>query len=97
MTITVERAGLQTTIQSKPRTGLRHLGVAAGGAADPLSLALANRLLGNAWDAPALEAALLGPTLRFDVDCAFAITGAQAAATVNDNAVEFHETLLARA
>ncbi|MGB5335016.1 MAG: biotin-dependent carboxyltransferase family protein [Woeseiaceae bacterium] len=97
MTVTVERAGLQTTIQSKPRTGLRHLGVAAGGAADPLSLALANRLLGNAWDAPALEAALLGPTLRFDVDCAFAITGAQATATVNDIAVEFHETLLARA
>lgn len=76
---------------------MRHLGVASGGAADPLSLALVNRLLGNAWDAPALEAALLGPSLRFDLGCAFAITGARAVATLNGDAVNFHETLSASA
>lgn len=97
MSITVIKPGLQTTIQSKPRTGMRHLGVASGGAADPLSLALVNRLLGNALDAPALEAALLGPTLRFDADCAFAITGAAAVATLNGASVNFHETLFANA
>lgn len=97
MTVSVTRAGLQTTIQSRSRTGLRHLGVAAGGAADPLSLALANRLLGNTWDTPALEAALLGPSMRFDVDCAFAITGASAKATLNGDPVEFHQTLFASA
>ena len=97
MTLTVIKAGLQTTIQSGPRTGMRHVGVATGGAADPLSLALANRLLGNAWDAPALEAALLGPDLRFDVDCGFAITGAHAETTLNGTAVESHETHFASA
>ena len=97
MSITVIKPGLQTTIQSRPRTGMRHLGVAAGGAADPLSLALVNRLLANAWDAPALEAALLGPTLRFDSDCAFAISGAVATVTLNGAPVGFHETLFATA
>lgn len=95
MSVIVLKAGLQTTIQSKPRIGFRHLGVASGGAADPLSLALANRLVGNAWDAPALEAALLGPKLRFDVDCAFAVTGGLAAVTLDSRPVRFHETSFA--
>ena len=97
MTITILKPGLQTTIQSRPRTGLRHQGVPGGGAADPLSLALANRLVGNAWDMPALEATLLGPTLRIDGDCALAITGAICTATLGGRAVASHETLFATA
>ena len=97
MSITVLKPGLQTTIQSRPRNGLRHNGIAASGAADPLSLALANKLVSNLWDAAALESTLLGPTLRFDTDCTFAITGAEANAKLNDNATAFHETILAKA
>ena len=97
MSITVLRPGLQTTIQSRPRTGLRHFGVPSSGAADPLSLALANKLVGNAWHVPALEAALLGPTLRIDVPCAFALTGANAVSTLNGDPVAMHETLFAEA
>ena len=96
MTITVVKPGLQTTIQSRPRTGLRHMGVPASGAADPLSLALANRLVGNAWDVPALEATLLGPKLRFNADCAFAITGGHFAVTRNGEAVQPHVTVRAK-
>ncbi len=55
MSLHIERAGAQTTIQAGPRKGVRHLGVPSAGAADLLSLALANRLVGNIWDAPALE------------------------------------------
>lgn len=97
MRITVLKPGLQTTVQSRPRIGLRHQGVPGGGAADPLSLALANRLVGNAWDAPALEATLLGPALHIDSDCAFAITGASCAATLDGREVASHETVIARA
>ena len=97
MTITVIKCGLQSTIQSRPRMGLRHQGVPAGGAADPLSLALANKLLGNDWDAPAMEATLLGPTLRFDDDCAFAVTGAAAPMHLNGRAIDAHATVLAHA
>jgi len=95
--ITVLKPGLQTTIQSRPRIGMRHLGVPAGGAADTLSLALANRLVGNDWHEPALEASLLGPVLRFDSPCTFALAGAQTAATLNGEAVEMHATLHASA
>jgi len=97
MTITVIKPGLLSTIQSRPRIGLRHQGIPASGAADPLSLALANRLVGNVWDAPALEVALLGPTLRFERECGFAITGAVAAISLNGNVVEPHATLHASA
>lgn len=97
MTITVLKPGLQTTVQSRPRPGLRHLGVPASGAADPLSLALANRLVGNVWDTPALEVTLLGPTLRLNERCAFAITGGHFVATLNGHAVRLHETIVADA
>lgn len=97
MTITVLEPGLQTTLQSRPRIGLRHQGVPGGGAADPLSLALANRLVGNTWDAAALEATLLGPTLRLNIDCAFAITGAACEARLGDRIVPSHATVFAKA
>lgn len=96
MAITVLKPGLLSMLQSRPRAGLRHQGVPAGGAADPLSLALANRLVGNAWDAAAIEATLLGPTLRFEDECAFAITGALAASALNGNGIRHHEVLQAR-
>lgn len=95
MSITILKAGLQTTIQSVPRIGTRHLGVPSSGAADPLSLALANRLVGNDWRAPALEATLVAPTMRFNTDCAFALTGAPAKVTLNRKPVDFHETVFA--
>ena len=97
MTITVIKPGLQSTLQSRPRVGLRHLGVPGSGAADPLSLALANQLLGNAWDAPAIETTLLGPTLRFERECVFSITGAIAVLTLNGNEIQAHESVTASA
>ncbi len=97
MSIEVLKPGLQTTIQAGPRIGWRHLGVPASGAADTLSLALANKLVGNPWDAPALEATLLGPTLRFKRPTAFAVTGAIADVTLNGNEVALHETTFAGA
>jgi biotin-dependent carboxylase-like uncharacterized protein len=53
-------------------------------------MALANRLLGNAWDAAVLEATLLGPVLRFDADCDFAMAGAVTTATLNGERIEQH-------
>ena len=97
MSITVLKPGLQTTIQSRPRTGLRHNGIPASGAADPLSLALANKLVGNNWDAAALEASLLGPTLLFNSPCAFALTGATAVVTLNGSPIAYHEAVFAEA
>ena len=97
MTLTVIKPGLQTTIQAGPRVGMRHLGVPASGAADTLSLALGNRLVGNTLLAPALEATAAGMSLRFDSHASFALTGAQASADLNGRNVTFHTTLAAGA
>jgi 5-oxoprolinase (ATP-hydrolysing) subunit C len=96
MSITVLQPGLQTTVQAEPRTGMRHLGVPASGPADPLSLALANRLVGNDLLAPALEVALVGPSLQFDEPCAFALTGGDAESTLNGEKLDFHRTVVAK-
>ena len=97
MTILVVKPGVQSTIQSRPRTGMHHLGVPSGGAADPLSLALANRLVGNDWDAPAIEATLVGPVVRFEKPTAFAIVGGQVSPLLNGVAVRDHEVNAAKA
>ena len=96
MTILVQTAGLQTTIQSRPRTGQRHLGVPSSGPADPLSMALANRLVGNASFEAALETTLTGVVLAFDSETMIAITGATASCTLNSEAVRQHRTIAVR-
>ena len=93
MTIRILKPGLQTTIQAAPRTGLRHLGVPASGAADPLSMALANRLVGNGPFAPALEVTLTGMAFEAQLEVSLAVTGATAKCTINERAVPQHETL----
>ena len=92
----VQKSGLQTTIQSRPRTGSRHLGVPASGPADPLSMALANRLVGNAAFTPALETTLTGVTLLFRVETFVSITGAIARCTLNGKSVGQHTSIEVR-
>lgn len=94
--IVVERAGPQTTLQAGPRRGLRHLGVPSAGPADPLSLALANRLVGNTAQAAGLEMTLSGPRLAFDAPARVAVTGAGMTLRLNDRACPAHETVLVR-
>ena len=56
--------GLQTTIQDRGRPGFQDIGVPVSGALDRIGLALANALVGNPDDAPALEILLQGPALE---------------------------------
>ncbi|MFM7413286.1 MAG: 5-oxoprolinase subunit PxpB [Planctomycetota bacterium] len=74
--ITVLAPGLWTTIQDLGRPGHRADGVPLSGAADAVSLRLANRLVGNPATAAGLEITLLGPTLRFERAADVAIAGA---------------------
>jgi len=62
--LTVVAPGLHTTIQDFGRLGYQALGVPVSGALDAISLELANRLVGNSADAPALEILYQGPTLE---------------------------------
>lgn len=96
MKIVVRKPGLQTTIQSGPRIGSRHLGVPASGAADPLSMALANRLVDNEALAPALETSLTGVTIEFTSSTFVAVTGAIARSTLNGEKIKPHCTIAVR-
>jgi len=69
-TLRVLTPGLLTTVQDLGRVGYQHLGVAVGGALDPVSLCAANALVGNEPGAGALEVAYVGPTLVVDADSA---------------------------
>jgi antagonist of KipI len=76
LTINVIKPGLFTTVQDLGRYGFAHLGISPAGAADALSLRIANLLVGNDENAPALEMTLLGATLTFEESVTVAITGA---------------------
>ncbi|MBJ7471246.1 MAG: biotin-dependent carboxyltransferase family protein [Solirubrobacteraceae bacterium] len=89
-------AGSRTTIQDLGRPGHAHLGVPPSGAADRASLTLANRLVGNAEGAPALETTLRGPTLQFLRAATIALTGARVDATLDARPVAMDAPLAVR-
>ena len=75
--IEVLEPGIQTTVQDHPgRIGYWHVGMPPSGPMDALAMRLANRLVGNAAGAAALEITLTGPTLKFNCDATIAIAGA---------------------
>ena len=96
MTVVVQKPGLQTTIQSRPRIGNRHLGVPSCGPADALSMALANRLVGNDAFTPALETTLTGVTLTFAAPTFVAVTGCVSKCALGIDTVPQHVTLAVR-
>ncbi|MEU8690190.1 biotin-dependent carboxyltransferase family protein [Streptomyces sp. NPDC048665] len=82
-TLTVVRPGALTTVQDAGRRGHAHLGVPRSGALDAAALALANRLLGNAPDAAALETTLTGCALRPEHTVTVVVGGAPCPVTLD--------------
>lgn len=83
-TIEVLEPGVQTSVQDWPgRLGHWDVGVPPSGPMDAYAHRMANRLVGNAPDAAALEITLAGPTLRFHADAVIAVTGAPAPVTLD--------------
>jgi antagonist of KipI len=93
MAIRVKIPGMFSTIQDLGRYGYAHLGISPAGAADRLSLRIANLLAGNQENAPALEMTLLGATLEFDERRIVALAGADCDAKVGTNAVPLGEAV----
>jgi antagonist of KipI len=74
--ILVQAPGIFTTVQDLGREGFGTMGVSASGAADPISLRIGNRLVGNPEGAAALEMTLVGGAFRFERAAVIAVTGA---------------------
>ncbi|MEN3121740.1 biotin-dependent carboxyltransferase family protein [Janibacter sp. LM] len=83
----VVATGPQTTVQDLGREGLAGLGVGRSGAADALSLRLANRLLGNPEGTAALEVTFGGLELRARGGMWVTVTGATTPLTVDGRPV----------
>ena len=92
--IEVLQSGIQTSIQDVTgRLGYWDVGVPPSGAIDPLSLNVANQLLGNPFNTAGLECTLQGPTLKFHCDSQIVITGGDMLATLDGVDVAMWQTL----
>lgn len=78
MSILVLAPGPQATLQGAPRCGLRHFGVPCAGAADPLSLAIANSLASQGPEAIAIEITNGPAAFRFEAAMQAGLAGADA-------------------
>ncbi len=67
--------GLLATLQGKAYRGNRHLGMPHCGPADPISMAIANRLAGNAYDEVSIEFSILGGTIKAHSDIIIGLAG----------------------
>ena len=89
-TVEILQPGTHTLVQDWPgRRGSWEVGVPPSGPMDDLSFRLANRIVGNAESAAALELTVNGPTLRFATGAWIALTGADMQATIGGEAVAY--------
>lgn len=95
--VTVIRPGLLTTLQDLGRWGWQGSGVPVAGPMDAYSHRLANRLLGNADMASALEITLVGPELRAEARAICAVAGADFQVSVDGRHVNMHAPFEIRA
>lgn len=72
------------TVQDLGRKGSLRWGVGTSGAMDNLALAAGNLMLRNDANAAAIEVPVFPFKVRFGEDCAFALTGADCAARLDD-------------
>jgi len=82
--IEIMATGALATVQDQGRGGALKWGVGASGALDNLALAAGNILLGNDEHAAGVEIQIFPFQARFTEDCAFAITGADCRAFLDD-------------
>ncbi|HET7399122.1 MAG TPA: biotin-dependent carboxyltransferase family protein [Intrasporangium sp.] len=93
MSIEVISPGLGCSVQDRGRPGYYNVGIPPSGALDLTSALAANLLVGNDADAPVIEAAYLGPQLRFTDAAVIALTGARLEPRLNGDVVPQWESL----
>lgn len=91
--IQVQSPGLLTTVQDLGREGFGPLGVSPSGAADPISLRIGNRLVGNPEGAAGLEMTLLGGTFLFPQGATIALTRSDFGATLDGDPLDLWRSI----
>ncbi len=93
MKIKFHKSGLHTTIQDIGRYGCQTKGIPTSGAMDQESYTLANKLLQQKENTPALEITLIGPKIEFTANCEIAITGANISPKIDNEQVKINQVL----
>lgn len=76
MTVTLIQSGFASAVQDLGRYGYQKYGIIVGGVMDPPSARLANWLVGNTDYSAVIEFSFLGPSVLFEEDTLFALSGA---------------------
>ena len=98
LTVDVLQPGTQSFIVDYPgRLGYWDIGVPPSGPMDPFACRIANRIVGNAESAAALELTITGPTLIFNVDSVIALTGANMKAQLDGKDIVFWQPVTVKA
>ncbi|WP_404340172.1 biotin-dependent carboxyltransferase family protein [Pseudoalteromonas mariniglutinosa] len=85
--ITIEKPGMQMSIQDQGRTGSRHLGVSQAGCLDPVAQIVANRLVGNPDNNPVIEITFGLAEIAFNNDYLIALHGTDMQASIDGHAI----------
>ena len=96
MSLFVQKPGILTTIQDGGRTGSRSLGINPSGAMDRTAMSLINLLLGNNENEAVIEMHFPAGEFVFEVDCSFAVGGADLGAVLNGIEIANWSSAIAR-
>lgn len=97
MGFVTENPGVLTTVQDEGRYGYEQFGMSPAGPMDGTAFRTANILVGNPEGESALEATVLGPTLRFDQDNVIAVTGADMVPVLNGQPCPMYQAVAVKA
>ena len=85
----IEDGGLLSTVQDLGRFGYQRFGISASGAMDPVSMQIANALVGNSSETAVIEVTVRGPSFTVEAEaCRIAFAGGDFALTVNGAAAD---------
>ncbi|MEH6550163.1 MAG: biotin-dependent carboxyltransferase family protein [Pseudomonadales bacterium] len=93
----VLQPGMLSLIQDAGRFGCHGIGLTTGGPIDSLAFRWANRLLGNALDATAVEVSIGGLELEATLNSRICVTGAELPLRINGEAVDLWQSHMVRA
>src|SRR5690242_2451282 len=88
MSIVVKKDGILSTVQDLGRVGYRRFGINPGGVMDHNTTRGLNYLLGNEPNAAVIEIHFPAGSFEFEVNCQFAIGGADFGARLNGDAIK---------
>lgn len=96
MGLVVKKPGVYTTVQDNGRFGYQGSGFSTNGVMDHRAYRIANLLVENDPDAPVLEFALAGPTVRFTTNTIVAITGGDFSPLLDGKPAPLYTALMVR-